>query len=376
MNTIQNDIVNIIDQASLFFCEGNSDKEYHLQLVQASNGYFVNFQYGRRGSALKDGSKTSAPVTLEVAQKAYNKVLNEKLGKGYQAAEAVTATPYVSAPAVAAAPKQVHFIPQLLNSIAEEDVERYLQDDSWGAQPKMDGRHQCILREQGHKGKITVTNRKGQAIGYPATLETALLTTMNLLMDAEAIGESFHVFDLLEANDEDLRGFGYRHRYEALKDLFDYFPASEVFKKTLKLVPLAIGYKAKKALLDKLRAEDKEGIVFKRLDAPHIAGKAHSDMWKFKFLADASCRVREGRPGKRSVGLELLDDSGKWIPVGNVTIGSSKIPLPRVGQIINVIYLYAHKGGSLYQPIFDGVRDDIHEGECTVAQLKYKAEED
>jgi bifunctional non-homologous end joining protein LigD len=32
------------------------------------------------------------------------------------------------------------------------------------------------------------------------------------------------------------------------------------------------------------------------------------------------------------------------------------------------------RGGSLYQLVYLGVRDDIPPGECTVDQLKYKAE--
>jgi bifunctional non-homologous end joining protein LigD len=37
--------------------------------------------------------------------------------------------------------------------------------------------------------------------------------------------------------------------------------------------------------------------------------------------------------------------------------------------------LYALKqSGSLYQPVYLGRRDDIPPGECTVDQLKYKAE--
>ena len=38
--------------------------------------------------------------------------------------------------------------------------------------------------------------------------------------------------------------------------------------------------------------------------------------------------------------------------------------------------MLAYKGGSLYQPTFKEVRDDIDENECTMKQLKYKAEED
>lgn len=360
----------IINQASLYFQDGSSDKEYHLQLKEVvSKGYTVNFQYGRRGSALKDGTKTSQPVGLDEARKIYEKILAEKVGKGYRPGD--TGAQYVSTTSVGDIPpvKEVVFVPQLLNPIEESEVEKYLRDDSFGAQEKKNGKHQSFQKKD---NTFLVMNRKGQSIGYPKALEEALLNNIDLLGDSEAIGESFHVFDLLEACGEDLRGLGYGDRYKALKEVFNYLPVSNV----LKIVPLVIGEKAKRNLFNRLKKEGKEGIVFKRLDAPYSPGKSHKDMWKYKFLADVSCRVREGRPGKRSVGLELLDEKGQWVSVGNVTVGSPKTPLPMPGQVIDVIYLYAHRGGALYQPIFNGVRDDINEKECLISQLKYKAEEE
>jgi predicted DNA-binding WGR domain protein len=68
----------------LFFKEGTSDKEYHLQLSGGAGGkYMVNFQYGRRGSALKPGTKTPSPVSLEEAEKIYAKYVKEKTKEGY-----------------------------------------------------------------------------------------------------------------------------------------------------------------------------------------------------------------------------------------------------------------------------------------------------
>ena len=43
------------EQVSLFFTEGSSDKEYHVQLRQAPtapDAWVVDFQNGRRGKAL------------------------------------------------------------------------------------------------------------------------------------------------------------------------------------------------------------------------------------------------------------------------------------------------------------------------------------
>lgn len=50
------------ESVSLFFKEGTSDKEYHAQLEPKDSGWIVNFQYGRRGSALRAESKTPQPL--------------------------------------------------------------------------------------------------------------------------------------------------------------------------------------------------------------------------------------------------------------------------------------------------------------------------
>ncbi|HPY24902.1 MAG TPA: hypothetical protein PLK19_11325 [Mycobacterium sp.] len=44
------------------------------------------------------------------------------------------------------------------------------------------------------------------------------------------------------------------------------------------------------------------------------------------------------------------------------------------GDVVEVRYLYAYQGGSLYQPVYLGLRDDIEQHECVVAQMKYKAQ--
>ena len=45
-------------------------------------------------------------------------------------------------------------------------------------------------------------------------------------------------------------------------------------------------------------------------------------------------------------------------------------------SIVEIRYLYAYPNGSLYQPTLLGVRDDIGIEDCSVKQLKYKAEEE
>jgi hypothetical protein len=76
--------VRVIDQARLWFREGTSDKVYEVDLVEVATGqYVVNFRFGRRGAALKDGTKTSLPVSLEKARGIFQKLVDEKLAGGY-----------------------------------------------------------------------------------------------------------------------------------------------------------------------------------------------------------------------------------------------------------------------------------------------------
>jgi len=360
--------MNTITKVNLFFKEGSSDKEYGLQLVEATGGYLVNFQYGRRGSTLTPGTKTPTPVDLATAQKIYDKKLKEQLSKGYKPGDD-TGT-YISVAGIPEA-KDIIFLPQLLNDIEESDIEKYLRDDKWGGQEKKDGHHQAFHKKS---GKIIVSNKKGTAIGFPEALKKAIKTDQDLTVDAESIGEVFHAFDLIEGMGQDLRNLSYEDRYTTLKGMFKM----GIFdNKNIVLVPLAIGYAEKKAMYDKLKAEKREGMVFKRLDAKHTSGRPASggNMLKCKFYAELSARVAAGREGKRSFGLELLDEKGVWIKMGNCTVPPDK-NIPAVSQIVEIRYLYANVGGSLYQPFFKELRDDVDESECLMKQVKYKPVED
>ena len=51
-----------------------------------------------------------------------------------------------------------------------------------------------------------------------------------------------------------------------------------------------------------------------------------------------------------------------WVGVGNVTVPANQA-IPQAGVLVEVRYLYAHDGGSLFQPVLLGVRDDITEEE-------------
>jgi bifunctional non-homologous end joining protein LigD len=357
--------MSIIKNAILSFSAGSSDKEYHLQLISEDGGvtYSVTCQWGRKGASLQSGVKCTG-VTLDAAEKVYQKLYNDKTGKGYiDVTSDVTsgdASAYISSLPITDVPGM--HIPQLLNPIEESELERYLRDDSYGMQEKKNGKHVMGVY---HDAILSVYNKKGKPIGYPAGYRDAL--SVPCVIDGEAIGDTFYVFDLLEIAGEDLRGLGYGDRHARLSLMS--------FGDAIDTVPLAIGYAAKKKMYDALVLGKKEGVVFKKLSAAYVPGRPSSlgDMLKYKFVSTCSVRITKGREGKRSIGMEILNGD-KWEFVGHCTIPPNKdMPLSGVAEIR---YLYAYKGGSLYQPFYIGLRDDVDEPECVISQLKYKAEEE
>lgn len=74
----------LIRQTTLRFQQGEtSNKVYEVDLVETAGKYLVNFRYGRYGADLREGSKTSAPVSLNDASKIADSLLVSKINKGY-----------------------------------------------------------------------------------------------------------------------------------------------------------------------------------------------------------------------------------------------------------------------------------------------------
>ena len=141
------------------------------------------------------------------------------------------------------------------------------------------------------------------------------------------------------------------------------------------LVQTAWTTQEKRQMLASLRAANAEGMVFKNVHAPYMPGRPSSGgpQLKLKFYKSCSAIVTTVN-AKRSVGVSLLSDAGAVVSVGNVTIPPNK-PVPSVGTIAEVRYLYAIPHGCLFQPIYLGPRDDLLRRECRISQLVYKREE-
>ncbi len=82
-----------IKKTLLHYQKGTSNKVYNVYLIEISpSEYLVNFEYGRFGSKLKEGTKTSSPVTLERAEKLFDSLVVSKINKGYLIKEGYDST--------------------------------------------------------------------------------------------------------------------------------------------------------------------------------------------------------------------------------------------------------------------------------------------
>ena len=349
------------ERVTLYYREGSSDKVYQAAMEPAGNQFVVNFAYGRRGTTLTTGTKTSSPVDYAAAKKIYTKLVSEKKAKGYTEGE--NGTPYQHADKQAS-----RILPQLLNAIEEAEVELLLRDDNYCAQEKFDGKHLLIRKQDDDLEGI---NKKGFVVGLSQSVANELRSVPgSFIPDGESIGDDYHAFDLLEHNGENLRPLPYRLRLVRLVNLL----LSSSPHPYVRLVETAFTTIQKTELWERLRRENREGIVFKRLDAPFAPGKPNSggSQLKFKFVAEVSVVVAKINI-QRSVEVSLLKGRS-LLSCGNVTIPSNH-EIPRVGDVVDVRYLYAYRDSlALYQPVYLGPRDDVEPGECLVSQLKFKAE--
>ena len=351
--------------ASLNFREGTSDKVYRSTIEEQADGYIVTFAYGRRGSMLTTGTKTTDPVTLEQAQAIHKKLVAAKIAKGYQAdgESGESTAPYQQSGNEG---RDSGIRCQLLNAVDESELVRLLGDKQHCLQEKHDGRR-LLVRKVGDE--ITGINRRGLVVTLPRLIRRAVEELpVDALIDGEAVGDTLHAFDLLEVKGNNLRQQGYLQRYAGLLMLLD--PEH----RALRPVSTMVMPTDKQAMFQTYRQCGSEGVVFKKIDAPFSIGRPNSGgtQLKFKFVESASFVVT-GRNAKRSVSIGLYDGDS-LVPAGNVTI-SPNHAVPAPGEVVECSYLYGFKeSGSIYQPVYRGKRSDIPAAECTTDQLKYKSE--
>jgi bifunctional non-homologous end joining protein LigD len=358
------------ERAELYFRQGSSDKVYHLQLEKENDQWSVHAQWGRRGSSLQSDVKATG-VPYEEAKRVYDRILREKMGKGYQVSQATAYGDAAISVGLPAMKEHSGHTPELLTSIEEPEALRLADDVSWWFQQKFDGRRLAVQKAD---GKYSGINKLGQIISIDSRLAESLdlVQARSFLADGEITDSHFYTWDLLSVDDTDLRVQPYEIRYVHLTRLF------RGVHSTIRVCETAMTPKAKRAFVKAMHDANAEGFVCKNRYAAYAGGRA-GQHYKCKFVATASFVVgpkpdKKAREGHRSIAMYLLDGNRPRF-MGTVGV-PDRYPLPEVEQVVEVRYLYCHPGpeGKLMQAKYFGkVREDIAVTECTVAQLKFKA---
>lgn len=359
------------ERIDLYYQQGSSDKVYHLQLENVEEQWSVNAQWGRRGSSLQSDTKANG-VPYEEAKRVFDRVLREKTGKGYRMAE----TNGDASPAISVGMPTKEFsghAPELLTPIDEREALDLVPNLSWWFQQKFDGRRLAVQKQNGEYSGI---NKLGQIVPIDKQLAFtfAHVEADSFLVDGEITHSKFYAWDILAHNGCDLRDQPYEIRYARLTSLF------QGVHEVLRVAETAMTPKAKRNLVTRMHEIHAEGFVCKNQNAVYAGGRS-GQHFKCKFVATASFIVgpkpdKKAAEGHRSVAVYALDGTRERF-MGTVGV-PERYPLPKDGEIVEVRYLYCHPGpeGKLIQAKYFGqVRDDVDRIECSVSQLKLKADE-
>jgi bifunctional non-homologous end joining protein LigD len=364
----------VIKSVQLFFQEGSSDKVYNASIVTDGGAFTVKVEWGRRGAKLSEGSKC-VKVTRAVAEREFDKCVREKRNKGYEEIGGGVSPAAVAPPVgqgsgskAGAGTKRakVGHAAQLLTAIDDDELDRFMADDTMVAQQKLDGIR--VLVTVGDT--LVATNRDGQPTQMASSAALAGLAYLpkGSVVDGEVIGNEFWLFDVLQLATDDVRGRGYLERWQILDEELEPALTGDA-----RILPVARSAKKKRVLHDKLRAAGAEGIVFKHRDAPYSSGRGTTQR-KYKFIKSADVIIVEnvGNAYKMAV-----FDGRTLFEVGNVFAGTTNASRKDIDSrlargerpVAEVRYLYATDKHQLFQPVFVMLRDDKIAKACVRAQL-------
>lgn len=379
------------DEAVTLQCTtGGSFKEYHARIILAQGLYQVETQWGPIGGSLQSGYKPNSPVPYHTALVEHAKIVKAKLAKGYVKSAGRVLSPQVPpAPAVIlpkldtpkGSPFAVKHVPHLLVALSDENqLKDLLVSSDWTAQEKKDGKR-ITLQVAGPQ--VIAFNKLGAECAMPGEIlasvrELQAIGADGYMLDGELVGQTLHCFDALIVDGVDLRNERFDHRYAALDKLLAGF-RSVGLHQNLQLVPAQRGAEAKQELLRIVKAQGREGLVFKKDGGYYVPGRAtltKATQLKWKITESVSAVVLSHSASKRSVGVGLASAAGAMVKFGNVTVPPNAA-MPNVGSVVEVEYLYCYEGGSLIQPVFKGPRDDVTALECVVSQItRYKRQDE
>lgn len=250
------------------------------------------------------------------------------------------------------------FAPQLASPMTLTEIGRYVVDDGWVMEQKLDGHRLALVLSPDAPPKAITRNGTYYTRTLPASVQN-LRSDPGPVIDGELVGNTFWAFDIL-AEDESMHRMALHARRAVLERFVTDFEA-------LRVVPQARTTEEKEHLLLHAAAERLEGVVVKRIDSPYVGRRSRAWL-KAKFVSTADVvilAVRDDGKDSASLGIRMSTPAGdKWVEVGRCSLNGK--PPVAVGDVVEVRYLYVQhpEAPRLYQPDLTRVRKDKSPLDC------------
>lgn len=244
--------------------------------------------------------------------------------------------------------------PSLPTSIKSPN--RYIKDINYGISQKLDGRRSLIRVTD---GTLVGYNRQGDLRSVSSSVSYLKSLQGTWIFDGEEVDRRYYVFDILQTPTTNMVELPLSVRLASLIQLADNLPE-------LHVVPV---YETnKQQFYDFCEAKGYEGVVFKDLRSPYRSGRTKSQL-KYKFTHTADCIVIDmQQDGKDNLVLGMYNGD-QIVECGRVSALTGHGQRIKLGDVVEVRYLYTSTEGRLYQPVCPKIRDDKSPNECTVDQL-------
>lgn len=264
--------------------------------------------------------------------------------------------------------------------------EHLMVDDNWAAEQKMDGTRTVVSVKSDEVRWVAGGTTHAAAKLHHPIIGAVLFDHLRLDGDDEIVldGElmirtgEFFVFDIIRLNldGNQLVSDNTPHfqRREILERLFDMWSEQHPQQRVL-LVSQARTEQEKRDLLAAVHEEGGEGIVLKHLYGAYEPNKRSKLIQKVKFVKTADVVVTGSTRSTNAAGREtgafqfaVYDlDQETLIEMGSCSaIGK---PDARLGDVIEVAYLYRDESGGLVQPRMKRIREDKMTRDCLIDQF-------
>lgn len=254
--------------------------------------------------------------------------------------------------------------PMLAKNAEAARVAECLNDPQWFFQQKLDGDR---LMVHVNDGAVSALNRNGEfrRNSVPRfVLDQFRGLSGEWFFDGELLGETFWVFDMPRAGTV----VGPDNTFEFRLDMLDVvMNRAQMDRRWVRLLPTARTVGDKMRLVRQVVAQGGEGAILKHRSSTYRPGCRSDQMLKFKQWNTVDVVISAVRVNGHNNCEYAALDGDRWVMVGSCSLEGK--PAVKIGDVVEVKYLYASEDRKLYQPSLLRIRDDKPAEQCTIDQL-------